>query len=205
QEPKQGVTGKLNLTAAPKKKLDRVLDLVGAKVQVKFEGDRNSTVLASPFTAELGTMGTYMEMLMDNVTVSQAALLPGRININQASRKVLMGIPGMTEEIVTEIISRRDPEPGADNPQRRLETWILQEGIVTLSEMKSLSPFINGGGDVYRSQVVGYFQGGNAAARAEVVFDATADTPRVLLWRDVSHLGRGYALETLGVLLSDGL
>jgi type II secretory pathway component PulK len=205
QEAKAGVTGKLDLTASPRKKLDSVLDLVGAKTQVRFEGDRNPTALASPFSADPLQMGAYMELLMDNVTVSQAPLLPGRININQAPRAVLMGIPGMTEEIVNEIISRRDPEPGSDNPHRRLETWILQEAIVTLEEMKSLSPFINGGGDVYRGQVVGYFQGGNAAARAEVIFDATGDAPRVLLWRDISHLGRGYPLETLGVLLSDGL
>ena len=36
-------------------------------------------------------------------------------------------------------------------------------------------PFINGGGSAYPAQVVGYFQGGQAASRAEVVFDATGE------------------------------
>jgi hypothetical protein len=31
------------------------------------------------------------------------------------------------------------------------------------------------------------------------VLDGTSQEPRVLLWRDISHLGRGYALETLGI------
>ena len=78
----------------------------------------------------------------------------------------------------------------------------MAEGIATLPEMKTLMPFLCGGGDVYRAQIVGYFQGGSAASRAEVVFDATKPAPRLLLWRDMSHLGRGYALETLGVDLS---
>ena len=33
-----------------------------------------------------------------------------------------------------------------------------------------MMPFVTGGGDVYRAQVVGYFQGGQAAIRAEVDF-----------------------------------
>jgi hypothetical protein len=109
----------------------------------------------------------------------------------------------MTEEILNEILSRRDFEEQANRPNRRHETWILTEGIVTLDEMKALIPYINAGGDVYRAQVVGYFQGGQSASRAEVVFDATTATPRILFWRDISHLGRGYAVETLGVDFSE--
>jgi hypothetical protein len=47
--------------------------------------------------------------------------------------------------------------------------------------------------------VVGYFQGGQASSRAEVVFDATSPLPRIVLWRDLTHLGRGYTLDTLGL------
>jgi hypothetical protein len=68
--------------------------------------------------------------------------------------------------------------------------------------MKQLMPFCCGGGDVYRAQVVGYFQGGGASARSEIVWDNTGAVPRVLFWRDLSHLGRGYNLETLGVDLT---
>jgi len=110
----------------------------------------------------------------------------------------------MTEEILTEILSRRSPEPQPDKPIRRTETWLMAEGIVTLAEMRTLTPFLCGGGDVYRAQIVGYYQGGQAASRAEVVFSATQDSSRVILWRDLSHLGRGYALETLGVDLGGG-
>ncbi|HND52294.1 MAG TPA: hypothetical protein PLV92_07850, partial [Pirellulaceae bacterium] len=64
-------------------------------------------------------------------------------------------------------------------------------------------PFLCAGGDVYRGRIVGYFQGGQAACRVEAIFDASESPTRLLLWRDLSHLGRGYALETLGVDLAE--
>ena len=39
--------------------------------------------------------------------------------------------------------------------------------------------------------------------RAEVIFDATGAVPRVVSFRDISHLGRGYPLEMLGVQLTN--
>jgi len=201
--PAETAGGALNMDLKAKTPIGQVLDLVGAQVRYTFAGDMQSTVIASPFGSELGAMNVYMPLLMDHVTVSPAGTIPGRININQASRTVLLGIPGMQPEIVDQIIMRRDVAPTSDKPNRRHETWLLQEGVVTLDEMKTMLPFITAGGDVYRCQIVGYFQGGQAASRAEVVFDATYTLPRILFWRDISHLGRGYALETLGVDYSE--
>ena len=65
-------------------------------------------------------------------------------------------------------------------------------------------PFVCAGGSVYRAQVIGYYDDGRAASRLEVVLDATQQPARVLLWRDISHLGRGYALETLGLGSASG-
>jgi len=186
-------------------KLTQVLDLIGKKVQVKFVGDEEETILASPFKEDLLSMNTYMTTLMDNVTVVSGETIPGRININQASRDILVGIPGLSEEAVEQIISLRSMDPSLDDTSRRHETWLLTEGIVTLSEMRSLMPLICAGGDVYRAQVVGYYDDGQASARLEVVLDATQSPPRILLWRDISHLGRGHALETLGVGLGGAM
>jgi hypothetical protein len=187
----------LDLTQQPRGTFSQVLDLIGKKVQ--FTKDGEQVVLQSPFDSAPLAMGVYLPQLMENCTANQATSIPGRININQAPLEILLGIPGMTEDIANEIISRRTAEVSSDNPNRNYETWLLAEAIVTLDEMRILTPFITGGGDVFRAQVVGYFQGGGPSARVEVVFDATGSEPRLLFWRDMSHLGRGYALETLGV------
>src|SRR5690606_28932640 len=134
--------------------------------------------------------------------------IPGRININQAPRPLLLGIPGMTEELADIIIESRGmaEERVLENPNFRFETWLLTEGILVTEEgapdlatMKQLVPFINAGGDVYRAQIVGYYQGAGASARVEVVIDGSGLAPRVLFWRDLSHLGRGYPLDILGI------
>ncbi|MFO0903637.1 MAG: type II secretion system protein GspK [Pirellulales bacterium] len=184
-------------------KIGQVLDLIGSKVQMQG-GQGGNQIFNSPFSSEVLAMGAYLPLLLDNVAASATTVLPGRLNVNQAPKTLLQAVPGITEEILTEILSRRTPEADVNMPMRRHEAWLLAEGIVTLQEMKSLSPFLCAGGDVYRAQVVGYFQGGQASARTEVVLDATESPPRILLWRDISHLGRGYALETLGVDLNDG-
>jgi DNA uptake protein ComE-like DNA-binding protein len=219
-ESKPGATGDLDLTQPAKFKIAQVLDLVGARVQVQFAGGdldparkegegegegegEDRIVLDSPFPNDPIGFGLYLPKLMENVTINSAKSIPGRVNINQAPRAILMGIPGMTEEIVENIISNRSPEPSDDNPGRRHETWILQEAIVTLDEMKALMPYVSAGGSVFRGQIVGYFDQQGPAARVEFVIDATAALPRVLFYREMSHLGRGYPLEMLGIELRE--
>ena len=203
EEGSDDFSGELDLNKRGETKFNQVLDLIGKKVQTRFQGAQEDVVLNSPFQDNLASMALYMGDLMDNVTVVADTVIPGRISLSQAPPEILLGIPGMTEEIVEQILSERTPEPSLDDPDQQHETWLLTRGIVTLEEMRSLMPFVCGGGDVYRTQVVGYFEDGRASARIEVVLDATQLPPRLLLWRDISHLGRGYPLEMLGVSLTE--
>jgi hypothetical protein len=190
-------SGELNMDLQAQTTIGSVLDLVGANVQYTFQGATTQSTLVSPFAD--GAYASYLPQLMDYVTVNPAATIPGRININQCSSTVLSGIPGMTSDISSKILSQRTIDSTSADPARKYETWLLSEGIVTLPQMKVLMPFINGGGNAYRAQIVGYFQGGQAASRVEAVFDATSPLPRIVLWRELTHLGRGYPLDTLGV------
>jgi len=196
-------TGQLDLSKSAKVKLSQVLDLVGVRVQVTFQGDDRPTVLESPFPDAPIVSEGYLKVLMDNTTVNPSPLIPGRININQAPRLVLASIPGMTPEMVEEILTRRQKNPVDRLESRNYETWIYTEGIVTLAEMKALMPFITAGGHVFRGQFVGYFDGGGPSARFEAVLDTTVRPARILFWRNLSHLGRGYPLETLGIELEN--
>jgi type II secretory pathway component PulK len=188
----------LDLSQEGKNEFKQVLDLIGAQIELKLPDEEEAQVYNSPFGDDLVSMATYMTLLMDSCTIVTSEIIPGRININLASRELLAGIPGMPESAVEQILSERSADAGQMNPDHMHETWLLTTGIVTLQEMKSLSPFICGGGSVYRAQSVGYFDDGAASARLEVLLDASQQPPAVLLWRDISHLGRGYPLELLG-------
>lgn len=187
-----------DLTKPARIPLVQLLDLCDARLRITNNG--STLVIQSPFNSGLaGGMPLWLPKLMDTCTINPAVTIPGRININQAPAHILRGIPGMNDDIVTEILSRREYEPAADNANKRHETWILAEGIVTIEEMRALMPFVCAGGDVYRAQIVGYYQSGEASSRVEAIFDASLPPARVLFWRDLSHYGRGYAVETLGV------
>ena len=146
-----------------------MLDLIGAPTRVKFQGDEKASVLKTPFPNEIFAMGVYMPILMDRVTVNEDPTIPGRININQASRVVLAGIPGMDEEIINQIISLRDAEPDLEKPNRRHETWLLdRSGRVARARCGPLMPFVTGrrrrlshaGGRLFRRGAGGLEPGG---------------------------------------------
>ena len=189
----------IDLTQPGSTQFKSVLDLIGNGVQATFRGTTEPVLVASPFSADLAAMSGYMTKLMESVTVGTAKAIPGRINVNQAPQALLMGLPGLREDLVQRIIAEREAEPSDARPDRRHPTWLLSEGLVTLDEMKQLWPLINTGGRVFRAQIVGYFEESGPATRLEVVIDATAAPARVLLWRDMSHLGPGYTSETLGI------
>ncbi|MEC7564623.1 MAG: hypothetical protein VX738_02970 [Planctomycetota bacterium] len=188
----------LDLLLPAERDISQIIELIGIQLEAApAEEGEDPIILQSPFPPE--TFGIYIDHLMDNASTNDNATIPGRLNINQAPRTLLSGVPGLTEEMIDRIVQERYTDPTQDTSDyTRHETWLVKNLIVTLDQMRSLQPFITGSGDVYRAQIVGYFEGGKASSRAEVVIDSTTVTPRIRLWRDLSHLGRGYTLEVLG-------
>jgi len=146
-------------------------------------------------------MDSYLTKLMDNLTVNPATSIPGRLNINQAPRRLLAGIPGLTGTQVEQIIANRDVTLGQLRPEQAHETWLLTDGIVELDRMKKLMALVTAGGSVYRAQVVGFFDAEGPGDRLEVVVDATQSPPVVRRRWELKQLGPGYSREVLGVPL----
>ena len=93
-----------------------------------------------------GSLETDLPMLLDAVAVSSEDTISGRININQASRTVLMTIPGMTEAAADQIIFNRIEDPIEADEDQLYSVWPLIQGLVDLVTMRSLEPHICYGG-----------------------------------------------------------
>jgi hypothetical protein len=212
-----------DLSQPAKTKIGSVLDLIGVQVRTSASsgtgggtqsgtssgndssanddnaGNSNSTtlLLQSPFANDPGAMASYLPMLLDTTSAGAAAVVPGRININEAPAPVLNGIPGITPEIVDAILANRQSDASL-NPTRLYPTWLLTEGFATLDQMKLLLPFVTGRGSVYRARVIGFSDVGGPTVRIEAVIDATTPLPRQLCWKELSYLGLGYPREILG-------
>lgn len=191
-------SGQLDLSKEGKLKINSVLDLIGQRVRATYQGQTAEVILESPFANEPEAMRTYLPQLMDAVTTTATPTRAGRLNLYYAPQDLLAAIPGMTSEIVDQLVAERASVFSSGEPHSRYEAWLLVEGIATLDEMKALEPFVTAGGAVYRCQSIGFFDQDGPSARIEAVLDATQSPAAVLFWRDLSRLGRGYSLETLG-------
>ena len=188
----------------------QILDLVDARTTLEYTNDDGETqtgVLESPINS--ANLAQTLPLLMENLTTVDGDNIPGRINIMQAPRAILAGIPGMTDELLQGILDYREYElddPNLTDLNKKYETWIMlpPTPLVDLETMKTMMPFICCGGDVYRAEIVGYFDDNVATSRAEVILDTTEPLPRILFWRDKSHLQSGYTVESLGTDLNTG-
>ncbi len=210
--PQPASAVEIDFLREPEREITQVLELIGKQIlwEPDLIDDEPIDILPA-YPLDISLANT-LDRLMDNASTSSNPTIPGRLNINQAPRLLLQGVPGLDDELIDFILQTRAIDPYQDQQNYyRHETWLLkQSGIsfllggvpFTLEDMKALQPFICGGGSVFRAQIIGYYEGGTASARGEVVIDATTVTPRILLWRDLSHLGRGYPLDVLGLQYS---
>jgi len=171
-----------------------VLELVDASFVANVNG--TDVRFLSPLTSSPVQMALYLPMLMDKVTTVEAPMLPGRININEAPKEILAGLPGLGSEVLEKLMEARAQT--ADTENRKYETWPMLEGILTLDQMKSILPLVTSGGDVMRVQSVGYFEQSSGFARTEAVIDGSGQVPVIVLYRKLDHLGRGFSQSTLG-------
>jgi type II secretory pathway component PulK len=181
----------VDLTGGGGTKFSQVLDLIDGTVTI------NNVTYSSPFTSDPLQMAAYMPLLMGSLTTQDFQKMPGRININECPAELLYGIPLLDTETADAILEARAQPNESEN--RLYETWPLVEGLITLETMRTLMPLVTAGGDVYAAQVIGYHETAAAATRLEVIIDATGPNPRVVLYRDLSHLGRGFDLSVLGI------
>lgn len=179
-------------------KIDDPIDLLDATIRPEHDEKQNkkkdeqkseSEELRSPFSFGNPDSEVKFLKLLDYGTTSSNVVITGRININEASRTVLEAVPELNEEVVEKIIATNT----AQNPERfRHAVWLLSEKIVDKETMKKLSKRLTTGGDVYRAQIVGFFDGQGTVSRAEVVVDATVKPPRQIFSKDLTMFGSGF-------------
>ncbi|MDB4786484.1 type II secretion system protein GspK [Planctomycetaceae bacterium] len=187
----------MDLSKGGKYVIRSLYDLIGAEVEADMEGGEQ--LLISPWSSDAGSLLTAFPIMDEAFGVSENPTIEGRININEARFETLMGIPTMSEETASAIVSAASQmSVGNPNPDlvatRSTNSWILAEGIVDLETMRQLDPFITAGGDILTAQVVGYFGRTGISTRLQVTIDASVSPPKLLSISDYSRLGPGYSL-----------
>ncbi len=184
----------IDLSQAGSVKFNQVLDLIDATITL--DGPAGQVTYSSPFTSLPLDLANSTPVLMDYLTTVDAPAIPGRINIMECPQEILRGVPGLTDEVVDQILEAR--VDGSDSLTRDFETWLAVEGFVTMDEMRAILPLVTCGGDVFKAQIVGYMEGEAAFSRVEAVISGVGDVPLILFFRRMDHLDRGFDIATLG-------
>lgn len=180
--------------------LQSLWDLVDARVvKTETEGGNQKTVIyTSPIKrSDRATLGQVMSILLDKFTTTASLELPPRVNINTAPADVIRILPRMTEADAQKILENR-PNAGSDPSLSSVYSTIAW--LVTLTDfnpttMQQLEPYITARSQVYRVQSVGYDENNGPAVRIEAVIDTNYGRPRILYWRDISELGKGFSFS----------
>jgi hypothetical protein len=162
--------------------------------QVRVGGRTRPTLLNSPLqSANKETLRTTLTALLDKCSMSADLEIPARININSCPPDILTAM-GINEADTEKLLSYR-PTPDMDPntiAYYKTPAWLVTEADMNPTVIKAFSQFITTYSQVFRFQVVGYYEYRGPQVRLEVVVDANNGRPRILHWRDLTDLGKGY-------------
>ncbi len=189
--------GGMDLSVGSSTEIRSIYDLIDAEVEVEI--DDTMTTLTSPWSSDPGELQATLPLLLDAMTVSSEDVIRGRININQARREVMLGIPNMPDGLPDSILAARARSGSSSSTLDQYSTtgWLLIQGLVDLETMRSIDGFLTTQGDVFRMQVIGHADRGGPVTRIEAVVDATQEIPRVIFQRTLTELGPGYRSNQL--------
>jgi type II secretory pathway component PulK len=188
-------------------KLNSIFDLVNSKVSIPGTNGQAATDYPSPLTTS--TMETLFPSLWDKTTTSANGELPARINVNTAPQAVLQAL---WQAVLNKSGNSSNPDlyniPDNTNvdlsdPIYQTPTWLVTRANLKVSTLKALENYITTRSQVYRVQVIGQMDNG-PTARIEAVIDTNTvvdsggnvtNRPRILYWRDLTELGKGFDLQ----------
>ena len=75
---------------------------------------------------------------------------------------------------------------------RQHEAWLATTLNMPTTTFNAMSKYITGRTQLYRVQSIGYFGNGGPTARVEAVIDTNQGKPRIVYFRDLTELGRGF-------------
>jgi len=181
--------------------LTSLWDLVDSYIAFRKQGQGSQPAyLSGPFVrANKEQIRASLTTLLDKCTLDAEYEIPARININTCPADVLIAM-GINESDAEKLVQYR-PTPDMDPSMiayYKTPAWLVTEAELSVDVIKLFSQFITTYSQVFRFQVVGYFEFRGPQVRLEVVVDANNGRPRILHWRDLTDLGKGYNFSGSG-------
>jgi type II secretory pathway component PulK len=133
---------------------------------------------------------SVLATLLDKCTVVADYEMYPRINVTLAPQEVLAALPGLTADEVAAIVAARESVSATDPTA----AWLVTSANLDPTKFKTIERYVTGGkSNTYRVHSVGYFgKPGGAVGRVEAVVEMVLNKPRIVYFRDLTDLGRGF-------------
>jgi type II secretory pathway component PulK len=177
--------------------ISSLYDLINSTVTIPASSPQDQPVVYPSPLQDAGTLKQLLPILLDKTTRVNSPELPARINVNTAPRAVLSALLptfNLTDTDVQTIFDHRPTPNSADanDPIFQTPAWLITEANFSPTNMSALDQYVTARSLVYRIQSIGYFDGGGPTARIEAVIDGNNQRPRIVSWRDLTELGKGF-------------
>jgi len=132
---------------------------------------------------------TYKEFsqVVDRLTTSSETTLPGLVNVNTASKEVLMCLPGLEEKDVDDLIAYRTSHTSTTGEEPNSVAWVTE--VLTQTKAVGIGRYITIRSNQYSADIIALSGNGRAYKRYKAVIDTQKTTPRVVYWREITHFG----------------
>jgi len=132
----------------------------------------------------------------DRLTTSSETTLPGLVNVNTASKEVLMCLPGLEEEDVDALLTYR--ETNADSESLNAIAWVTE--VLDQAKATGIGQYITVHSNQYSADILALAGNGRAYKRYKAVIDTQTAPPRVIYWRELTNFGWPLNTEIVATL-----
>jgi len=120
--------------------------------------------------------------IADRLTTSDEETLPGPVNVNTASKEVLLCLPGLEEKDADAMLSYRDGNEELDSI-----AWVTK--VLDRQKATAIGSYITVRSFQYSADIVCLSGNGRAYKRYKAVFDTQKGTPEIVYWKSLTHSG----------------
>jgi type II secretory pathway component PulK len=122
------------------------------------------------------------EQLADRLTVSDEQTLPGLVNVNTASKEVLLCLPDLEEADVDAMLSYRQSNNSLDSV-----AWVAK--VLDRDKATAIGNYITVRSFQYSADIICLSGNGRAYKRFKAVFDTQGGTPQIVYWKSLTRFG----------------
>jgi len=134
------------------------------------------------FYFQVGLTSEEFAPLADKLTTSDEETLSGLVNVNTASKEVLLCLPGLEESDVESLLSYRER-----NSEQTSLAWIVN--VLDRDKAIAVGSYITARSSQHSADLVCLSGNGRAYKRYKAVFDVQSGTPRMVYWKSLTSFG----------------